>query len=449
MTSLPSYPLESDPSVRISLDPLEVMDALDGLRSSIAPAQVATHPYLRALAEPSVNDRPELIHHIRQLSTELQLLRTEMAELQQRRSAEQQFTALNACLRPGPHTTTERLAIQALIWLAEQADTLGSAIYLYHPADKSLQLTAHLGQGSGLPQRLELGQTLTGQAFKNGRKLYIEGLESVPEATTALLELKPKSLLLLPLRDRDKPVGILELSLLLRLSPEQLTRLEELARTVAESLADQSSQEQVRTLLEQTRVNAERLQQQEQAMREQRDLLAATNAEMTRVQQALRQSNERNRQLFRSIPCVLFQYLINTESRRHQFVYASPQTLSILGYEPERWCDEMNRHYRRMVHPADRVSFITEAKRAVERRDRGTVEVRLLTREGNFKWCRMEANTFQDQSSSILAYGVIFDIHADHAQRERLEREVQRLQASEAKLIQRLRGGTAPGPRLI
>ena len=441
----PARPSPQTPSA----DALEVFDVLDGLPAMQSAQYGRLHPTHQALAEPDVNDRPELIGQIRRLTAELSELKAAMTELQQRRLAEAQAAALGAALRPGPNARAAQLAAAALAWLAQHFGTVSSALYLAGADAAVLHLAAHLGAAPPPPEQLATGQTLTGQAYKTQRPLLAPRLQSVGGSATALIELTPAALLILPLADRGRPLGVLELSFLRQPSPDQQAQLERLAGLVAQHLADQQGQEQMRTLLDQTRADAAQLQEHERAVREQRDLLAATNAEMNRVQQALRQSNERNRQLFRNIPCILFQYLVDPAAREHRFVYASPQTLTLLGYAPEQWCEEMNRHYRRMLHPADRGQFVREVKRAIDRRDHSRIEVRLLTASGAYRWCRFEANTYQDQESHILAYGVIFDVQDECVQREKLEREVARLRESEASLIQRLRGGRAGGPRMV
>ncbi|MDX2260557.1 MAG: PAS domain-containing protein [Gemmatimonadales bacterium] len=386
------------------------------------------------------HERPELIAQIRRLVNELTVLRSEIDELQQRRSADTAVNDLTDTMRRMGEGRITDLSLAVLTWLSGQFGAVQSAIYIYNPERGLLELTARLGVAHELPELLQAGEGLTGQAYKSGRGFYTDRMRLATPAGTGLVQLMPTAVAVEPLIEQQQAFGVIEMAFIDPLDAQTLSTMRAVLDRAALILHDHLTLDRQGELLTHIRKNADRLSAQEGKLREQLELLELKNNELQKTQTALRQSNERNRQLFRSIPCIVFQYLVQPGHKHWHLVYASPQTLTLLGYEPERWCDEMNRHHRRMIHPDDRARFVTEVRTTIERRDRGRVEVRLANREGTWRWFRIEANTYQEQPGEVLAYGVIYDIHTDRTELDQLQHEIRRLRASEAGLLNRLRG---------
>lgn len=388
------------------------------------------------------HERPELIAQIRRLVNELSLLRSEMDELQQRRRADAAVNDLTDTLRSVGEGRIAALSQAVLAWLAGQFGAVQSTIYIYNPDRGVLERAARMGISHELPELLRPGEGLTGQAYKSGRGFYTDRMRLATTAGTGLVQLAPTAVAVEPLIEQQQAFGVIEMAFIDALDAQTLSTMRAVVDRAALILHDHLTLERQGLLLARIQQDAERLSTQETKLREQLELLELKNDELQKTHTALRQSNERNRQLFRSIPCIVFQYLVQPGHKLWHLVYASPQTLTLLGYEPERWCDEMNRHHRRMIHPDDRARFVAEVRTTIERRDRGRVEVRLANREGTWRWFRIEANTYQEQPGEVLAYGVIYDIHTDRTELDQLQHEIRRLRASEASLLDRLRGRT-------
>src|SRR3954452_5428997 len=80
-----------------------------------------------------------------------------------------------------------------------------------------------------------------------------------------------------------------------------------------------------------------------------------------------------------------------------QWLYASPQIETILGYSAEEWCADATLWYR-CLHPADRAKALADEIRSAEHGEPLNSEYRMIARNGSVIW-------FHDQAS--LATGEI------------------------------------------
>jgi PAS domain-containing protein len=393
------------------------------------------------LSEPALpDDRPQLIQHLRNQTTELQRLRNELAELNQRRRTDTLIAELGEALRVQGDESEAQFGRRCLLWLIERIGGLSGTLYVRRSGTETLHLSGTIGVGEPPPTQLEPGETLIGQAMKSQRRFLLSGSGIVATSSSAILSLKPSTIVIQPFIDRDEVEGVLEMSFIRPPSNDTLEVLEAVTARLALVLHEQRTKQHLRLLLDRTRHDAMRLAQQEEELRQHVNMLETTHDEMRRAQTALRQSNERNRQLFRNIPSIVFQYLLDVSNRRWHFVYASPQTLVMLGLEAEQWCLEMNRHYRQMVHPSDLRRFLTEVRRSFGERSPGRVDIRLRTRQQDWLWVRIEANTQTNDDDTLLAYGIIHNVQHEYEELIKLREESTRLRESEAILLDRIRG---------
>lgn len=386
------------------------------------------------------DDRPQLIRFLRSQTAELHRLRGELAELSQRRRTDALIAELGEALRVQGDESEAQFGRRCLLWLIDRMGGLSGTLYVRRSGANTLYLSGAIGVGEPPPQQLEPGETLIGQAMKSKRRFVLSGSGIVATSSSTILSLKPSTVIIQPFIDREEVEGVLELSFVRPPSTDTVEVLEAVADRLALVLHEQRTQQHLRSLLDRTRHDAMRLAQQEEELRQHVNMLETTHDEMRRAQTALRQSNERNRQLFRNIPSIVFQYLLDVPHRRWHFVYASPQTLVMLGFEAEQWCLEMNRHYRQMVHPADLRRFLTEVRRSFRERSPGRVDVRFQTRAQEWLWVRMEANTQASEDETLLAYGIIHSVQHEYEEVQKLRDEVIRLRESEALLMDRIRG---------
>jgi PAS domain S-box-containing protein len=117
-----------------------------------------------------------------------------------------------------------------------------------------------------------------------------------------------------------------------------------------------------------------------------------------------------------------------------QWLYASPQIESILGYTAEDWCADATLWFR-CLHPADRERALADEQRSRESGEPLNSQYRMLARDGSVIWFHDQATLVKpDEDGTVpFLHGVMLDITdrklAEAKVRESQERltEAQRL----------------------
>jgi PAS domain S-box-containing protein len=136
--------------------------------------------------------------------------------------------------------------------------------------------------------------------------------------------------------------------------------------------------------------------------------------ERTRAEEALRESQERYRELLERQPAVVY---VAEPGPGGRWTYVSPQIERLLGFTPEEWTEDEGM-WERQVHPNDRgrvVSGEEDLARAVEGIREGAelpvlaTEYRMITRDGREVWVRDEA-FFARDNDGMMMRGLLLDI---------------------------------------
>lgn len=136
--------------------------------------------------------------------------------------------------------------------------------------------------------------------------------------------------------------------------------------------------------------------------------------ERTRAEEALRESQERYRELLERQPAVVYVAEPGPEGR---WTYVSPQIERLLGFTPEEWTEDEGM-WERQVHPGDRERVVT-GEEALARVVKGVregaelpvlaTEYRMLARDGREVWVRDEA-FFAWDDDRMMMRGLLLDI---------------------------------------
>lgn len=158
--------------------------------------------------------------------------------------------------------------------------------------------------------------------------------------------------------------------------------------------------------------------------------------ERTQAEEALRESEERYRELLERQPAVVYVAEPGPEGR---WTYVSPQIERLLGFTPEEWVADPNR-WGRQVHPNDRERVFAGEEslaRAVQGAREGAelpvlvTEYRMLTRDGRTIWVRDEA-FFVDGGGNgrvPMLRGLLLDVTERRAAEDGLRESNQALKA--------------------
>jgi PAS domain S-box-containing protein len=134
-----------------------------------------------------------------------------------------------------------------------------------------------------IQKRIEIGEGLAGQAFSEGKTIYLkEILTDHYNITTGLGESRPSSLLIIPLKEDDKIEGVIEIASLNEIKSYEVEFMESIGESIASSLNSGKVNETTRKLLGETQEKAEEMKAQEEELRQNMEELAATQEQVER-----------------------------------------------------------------------------------------------------------------------------------------------------------------------
>src|SRR5215211_7039607 len=143
-----------------------------------------------------------------------------------------------------------------------------------------------------------------------------------------------------------------------------------------------------------------------------------------RLEEALREAEERYRQLVEKLPLAIYVDRLDELSSN---IYTSPHVERMFGYTAEQWQTEADL-FVRVLHPADRERVLEDHERTRTTGQPLRTEYRLIAADGRVIWIRDEAVVVTDeQGKPLTLQGFLLDI----TERKTAE---QALRESEAEL---------------
>ncbi len=134
-----------------------------------------------------------------------------------------------------------------------------------------------------IEKKLEIGEGLAGQAFTEGKTIYLKDIRTDHyNIVTGLGESKPTSLVIVPLKEEDKIEGIVEIASFKEIAPHEVEFIESIGESIASSLNAGKVNETTKRLLQETQEKAEEMKAQEEELRQNMEELAATQEQMER-----------------------------------------------------------------------------------------------------------------------------------------------------------------------
>ncbi len=146
-----------------------------------------------------------------------------------------------------------------------------------------------------IEKKIEVGEGLAGQAFKEGKTIYLTDIKTDHyDIKTGLGTSRPTSLLIVPLKEEERIEGIIEIASLKEIDKNQIEFIESIGESIASSLNAGKVNQTTKKLLADTQEKAEEMRAQEEELRQNMEELAATqeqmerrNKEMVEIQQKL------------------------------------------------------------------------------------------------------------------------------------------------------------------
>ena len=180
----------------------------------------------------------------------------------------------------------EELSNEIIKNIVKYVDANQGAIYLKDKDDdKFINLISAYAydRKKFINKKIEIGEGLVGTCFIEAQKIYITDIpDNYINITSGLGDANPTSLILMPLKNEEDVIGVLEMASFKELENFQIEFIEKLANTIAATILTVENNERTKYLLEQTNEQAEEMRSQEEEMRQNFEELIATQEESER-----------------------------------------------------------------------------------------------------------------------------------------------------------------------
>ncbi len=144
------------------------------------------------------------------------------------------------------------------------------------------------------------------------------------------------------------------------------------------------------------------------------------------TEEALRQSEEKYRQLAEGTEAILWEYHIPSD----RWTYVAPQAQKILGYRPEEWTGLQ--FWVQHIHREDRDWARRYCLDCTSRGESHTFEYRFLAKDGRVVWLRDVVSVEMEEDKPVKLRGFMVDI-TEQKELERLKEDVDRITRHDLK----------------
>lgn len=141
--------------------------------------------------------------------------------------------------------------------------------------------------------------------------------------------------------------------------------------------------------------------------------------------QLLRTNSDQFKTLISSLDAIIWE----ADAASLSFNFVSPQSIRILGYEPEEWY-RSNEFWPNIIHPRDRNSTITSCKDHIKAGTDHILEYRIRHKNGHYIWVRDQVSVKHTESGDCIVRGVIFDLTKEKHAEDELLRTNKQLQTA-------------------
>ncbi|MCB0164048.1 MAG: GAF domain-containing protein [Anaerolineae bacterium] len=235
-----------------------------------------------------------------------------------------------------------------------------------------------------------LGTGINGWVARNGQKLVANDVSKEPCYTTLIKEhTVTQSELCLPIKVMGQTVGVIDIqsSVLDAFTDNDIIAMEALANQIAVAVR-----------------NARLYQQAKQEITERKQ-----------IEQSLRESEERFRQVITSISDHIYVSEVGPSGERINY-YHSPNIEILTGYPTAKFTSDWHFWPSTLIHPDDRFKAAVQASKLSQGQS-SEVEYRLMRADGAVIWVRDSARV-EIKANRQTIYGVVADI-TERKQRER------------------------------
>ena len=144
-----------------------------------------------------------------------------------------------------------------------------------------------------LQKTIELGEGLVGTCFLERESIYLTDIpQDYLSITSGLGEEAPHALLITPLRVNEDVYGVVEIASFKLFEPHVKEFIQKVAESIASTIASVNVSLRTNRLLEQSKIQAEAMSNQEEELRQSMEEMRATQEEMYRKNEEIERANE-------------------------------------------------------------------------------------------------------------------------------------------------------------
>ncbi|HAS44647.1 MAG TPA: hypothetical protein DCS93_29475 [Microscillaceae bacterium] len=353
--------------------------------------------------------------------------------IQERLWLDSNLTKFDDVLRENYDKSIEDFSEAIITYLCTLTDAMRGAFFVMNSNKDRVQFSGGFActENTMKKTEFEVGESVVGQVAKSKR---LTNLKDIPFQNVYLDssagQLSARCMVVVPLIFNEEVYGVVELIFLHNLEDKYIDLLHRLSRSAAAML--QSIQNNIKTkkLLQESIMQAERLQAAEEEMRQNNEELVATQEEMERksnelerllweskakeqelhdIKEKLESEQENFSRMTSSVPGMIFQYQIYPNGT-HKFPYTSSGIAEIFG---KKVGDFKNVEvFKELMHQDDVQTFEETIQRAADMMQVWQWEGRFMPKNGNgrVKWLAGSARPEILEDESVLFSGIFTNI---------------------------------------
>jgi len=187
------------------------------------------------------------------------------------------------------HGNINELAYQVASNIASYLDGVQAAVYILTKENENeeyLEFAAAFAHDRRkyMQKRIEIGEGLAGSVVKEGKYTYLKEIpDDYFEINSGLGSMKPHSLLVMPLKNEDEIVGVLEIASLKAFEDFEIEFVQTISETIASTIVVVRINAQTNLLLKESKDKELQMAQQEEEVRQNMEEMAATQEELERI----------------------------------------------------------------------------------------------------------------------------------------------------------------------
>ena len=275
-----------------------------------------------------------------------------------------------------------------------------------------------------LSKTIQLGEGLVGQVYQEKMSIYLKEIpENYISITSGLGDAPPNNIYIVPLKKDEEVVGVIEIAAFKELEEYQRTFIDNAAQIIGGAIASININETTKKLLEESQTKEEKLQSQEEELRQNLEELSATQESMERKTKELDQQNSK-------LSAILDSAIdpIITIDRDGSILSINKATTTLFGYPSE----ELIGSNVKMLMPdppqSDHDGYLEEYNRTKQKHIIGNLrQVEARKKDGSLFPAEIAVNEAIVGNTSIFT-GIIRDLSEKQRIKEDQEKYVEKLE---------------------